>query len=236
MLGPVVFHGYGQTETGMIAMATPAELLSDPAVLASVGRPPDGRSTVHPDARRAGRRRGRAVRPHPGAGRRLLGRPGRDRRGLRRRLGPHPRPGPPGRRTATCTCSAGSGTSSSSTPTWSTPARSSGSWPPTRPSPRRTSSAAPTTCTGEAVHAFVVPAAGPRPTPAGCATWSRRPWGRRGAADRPADHRGAVGRAASRTSARCRPSAHGWSANPAGRAVALRRVRSGPADRVALRG
>jgi fatty-acyl-CoA synthase len=40
VLGPVVFHGYGQTETGMIAMATPAELLSDPAVLATVGRPP----------------------------------------------------------------------------------------------------------------------------------------------------------------------------------------------------
>ncbi|MDG6107253.1 AMP-binding protein [Dactylosporangium aurantiacum] len=40
VLGPVVFHGYGQTETGMIAMATPAELLGDPAVLATVGRPP----------------------------------------------------------------------------------------------------------------------------------------------------------------------------------------------------
>ncbi|MEV0134186.1 AMP-binding protein [Dactylosporangium sp. NPDC050688] len=40
VLGPVVFHGYGQTETGMIAMVTPAELLSDPAVLATVGRPP----------------------------------------------------------------------------------------------------------------------------------------------------------------------------------------------------
>ncbi|MCC2333530.1 class I adenylate-forming enzyme family protein [Cellulomonas wangsupingiae] len=40
VLGPVVFHGYGQTETGMIAMATPDEMLADPAVLASVGRPP----------------------------------------------------------------------------------------------------------------------------------------------------------------------------------------------------
>ncbi|MEU7870551.1 fatty acid--CoA ligase family protein [Dactylosporangium sp. NPDC049140] len=44
VLGPVVFHGYGQTETGMIAMATPAEMLADPTVLASVGRPPAGHS------------------------------------------------------------------------------------------------------------------------------------------------------------------------------------------------
>ncbi|MBF9133210.1 AMP-binding protein [Plantactinospora sp. S1510] len=40
VLGPVVFHGYGQTETGMISMVTPAEMLASPAALASVGRPP----------------------------------------------------------------------------------------------------------------------------------------------------------------------------------------------------
>ncbi|MEU8090710.1 MULTISPECIES: class I adenylate-forming enzyme family protein [Micromonospora] len=40
VLGPVVFHGYGQTETGMITMVTPAEMLASPAALASVGRPP----------------------------------------------------------------------------------------------------------------------------------------------------------------------------------------------------
>ncbi|AGL20615.1 class I adenylate-forming enzyme family protein [Actinoplanes sp. N902-109] len=40
VLGPVVFHGYGQTETGMIAMLTPGEMLADPAVLTTVGRPP----------------------------------------------------------------------------------------------------------------------------------------------------------------------------------------------------
>jgi fatty-acyl-CoA synthase len=40
VLGPVVFHGYGQTETGMIAMTTPTEMLADPATLSSVGRPP----------------------------------------------------------------------------------------------------------------------------------------------------------------------------------------------------
>ena len=40
VLGPVVFHGYGQTETGMIAMVTPGEMASSPAALASVGRPP----------------------------------------------------------------------------------------------------------------------------------------------------------------------------------------------------
>jgi fatty-acyl-CoA synthase len=34
VLGPVIFHGYGQTETGMISMATPGERLD------SVGRPP----------------------------------------------------------------------------------------------------------------------------------------------------------------------------------------------------
>ncbi|MFD6635689.1 class I adenylate-forming enzyme family protein [Micromonospora chalcea] len=40
VLGPVVFQGYGQTETGMITMMTPAEMLTSPAALASVGRPP----------------------------------------------------------------------------------------------------------------------------------------------------------------------------------------------------
>ena len=40
VLGPVIFHGYGQTETGMIAMVTPAEMASSDAALASVGRPP----------------------------------------------------------------------------------------------------------------------------------------------------------------------------------------------------
>jgi fatty-acyl-CoA synthase len=40
VLGPVVFHGYGQTETGMISMVSPAEMLASPAALASVGRPP----------------------------------------------------------------------------------------------------------------------------------------------------------------------------------------------------
>ncbi len=40
VLGPVIFHGYGQTETGMIAMVTPAEMAGSAAALASVGRPP----------------------------------------------------------------------------------------------------------------------------------------------------------------------------------------------------
>ncbi|GAB7038985.1 MULTISPECIES: class I adenylate-forming enzyme family protein [Catenuloplanes] len=39
VLGPVVFHGYGQTEAGMISMAAPEEM-ADPRVRASVGRPP----------------------------------------------------------------------------------------------------------------------------------------------------------------------------------------------------
>ncbi|SFK03437.1 class I adenylate-forming enzyme family protein [Cellulomonas sp. KH9] len=39
VLGPVVFHGYGQTETGMIAMVAPDEMRSPP-VLGTVGRPP----------------------------------------------------------------------------------------------------------------------------------------------------------------------------------------------------
>jgi len=41
VLGPVIFHGYGQTETGMIAMVTPDEMLASPTALTSVGRPPD---------------------------------------------------------------------------------------------------------------------------------------------------------------------------------------------------
>ncbi|MEE3920871.1 hypothetical protein V2I01_29930 [Micromonospora sp. BRA006-A] len=40
MLGPVVFQGYGQTETGMITMVTPADMVAHPVALASVGRPP----------------------------------------------------------------------------------------------------------------------------------------------------------------------------------------------------
>jgi fatty-acyl-CoA synthase len=40
VLGPVIFHGYGQTETGMISMVTPAEMLAHPGALASVGRVP----------------------------------------------------------------------------------------------------------------------------------------------------------------------------------------------------
>ena len=40
VLGPVMFHGYGQTETGLIAMVTPGEMASSEAALASVGRPP----------------------------------------------------------------------------------------------------------------------------------------------------------------------------------------------------
>jgi fatty-acyl-CoA synthase len=35
VLGPIVFHGYGQTETGMISMLTPSEPFAD-----TVGRPP----------------------------------------------------------------------------------------------------------------------------------------------------------------------------------------------------
>lgn len=54
VLGPVVFHGYGQTETGMISMLTPAEMLARPATLATVGRPPAAVETEIRDA--AGRR------------------------------------------------------------------------------------------------------------------------------------------------------------------------------------
>ncbi|WP_433537169.1 class I adenylate-forming enzyme family protein [Micromonospora sp. CA-249363] len=39
VLGPVLFHGYGQTETSMIAMVPPTEMMTDPATLATVGRP-----------------------------------------------------------------------------------------------------------------------------------------------------------------------------------------------------
>ncbi|MFG1606571.1 class I adenylate-forming enzyme family protein [Actinoplanes sp. NPDC049265] len=41
LLGPIVFHGYGQTETGMISMLTPAET----GHLDTVGRPPPAVST-----------------------------------------------------------------------------------------------------------------------------------------------------------------------------------------------
>jgi fatty-acyl-CoA synthase len=42
VLGPVLFNGYGQTEAGLIAMITPEELLSSPSLLSSVGKPPPG--------------------------------------------------------------------------------------------------------------------------------------------------------------------------------------------------
>lgn len=49
VLGPVVFHGYGQTEAGMISMAAPEEM-TDPRVRASVGRPPDANTVEIRDA------------------------------------------------------------------------------------------------------------------------------------------------------------------------------------------
>ncbi|MEU4238361.1 fatty acid--CoA ligase family protein [Actinoplanes sp. NPDC026619] len=39
VLGPVIFHGYGQTETGMIAMLTPSDMVVADG-LRTVGRPP----------------------------------------------------------------------------------------------------------------------------------------------------------------------------------------------------
>jgi fatty-acyl-CoA synthase len=45
VLGPVLFNGYGQTEAGLIAMITPDELLSSPSLLSSVGKPPPGVET-----------------------------------------------------------------------------------------------------------------------------------------------------------------------------------------------
>ncbi|MBH5338356.1 long-chain fatty acid--CoA ligase [Streptomyces pactum] len=39
LLGPVVHHAYGQTETGMLALLTPQELVRDPDLLDTVGRP-----------------------------------------------------------------------------------------------------------------------------------------------------------------------------------------------------
>ncbi len=42
-LGPVIFHGYGQTETGLLTMLAPSECGGGgPEVLGSVGRPLDG--------------------------------------------------------------------------------------------------------------------------------------------------------------------------------------------------
>jgi fatty-acyl-CoA synthase len=42
VLGPVVFNGYGQTETGLIAMLSPTEMQADPDRLTSVGVPLPG--------------------------------------------------------------------------------------------------------------------------------------------------------------------------------------------------
>ncbi|MFE2376895.1 class I adenylate-forming enzyme family protein [Streptomyces sp. NPDC059398] len=39
LLGPVVHHGYGQTETGMLSVLEPGELTGDPGLADSVGRP-----------------------------------------------------------------------------------------------------------------------------------------------------------------------------------------------------
>jgi acyl-CoA synthetase (AMP-forming)/AMP-acid ligase II len=42
-LGPVIYHGYGQTEAGSISMVTPGDIAADPErALASVGRPHPG--------------------------------------------------------------------------------------------------------------------------------------------------------------------------------------------------
>ncbi len=39
LLGPIVFQGYGQSETGLVSMLTPAEALASPNAMTSVGRP-----------------------------------------------------------------------------------------------------------------------------------------------------------------------------------------------------
>jgi fatty-acyl-CoA synthase len=39
VLGPVIFHGYGQSELGLISLLTPREALASQGALASVGRP-----------------------------------------------------------------------------------------------------------------------------------------------------------------------------------------------------
>ncbi|WP_222708195.1 class I adenylate-forming enzyme family protein [Streptomyces sp. PBH53] len=41
LLGPVVHHAYGQTETGMLTVLEPEELAADPGLVDSVGRPLD---------------------------------------------------------------------------------------------------------------------------------------------------------------------------------------------------
>ncbi|MER7222155.1 fatty acid--CoA ligase family protein [Streptomyces rubradiris] len=41
LLGPVVHHAYGQTETGMLTVLEPGELAADPGLADSVGRPLD---------------------------------------------------------------------------------------------------------------------------------------------------------------------------------------------------
>jgi fatty-acyl-CoA synthase len=39
LLGPIVFQGYGQSETGLVSMLTPTEALASPIAMTSVGRP-----------------------------------------------------------------------------------------------------------------------------------------------------------------------------------------------------
>jgi fatty-acyl-CoA synthase len=46
VLGPVLFNGYGQTEAGLIAIITPGELLGSASLLGSVGQPPPAVQTV----------------------------------------------------------------------------------------------------------------------------------------------------------------------------------------------
>jgi fatty-acyl-CoA synthase len=45
VLGPVVFNGYGQTETGLISLLSPVEMRAGPGRLTSVGRPLPGVGT-----------------------------------------------------------------------------------------------------------------------------------------------------------------------------------------------
>ncbi|WP_343235171.1 long-chain fatty acid--CoA ligase [Streptomyces sp. SID10853] len=50
LLGPVVHHGYGQTETGMLSVLEPEELAGDPGLADSVGRPLETVETVVRDS------------------------------------------------------------------------------------------------------------------------------------------------------------------------------------------
>ena len=103
-LGPVIYHGYGQTEVGTISMLTPGDFARCPDL--SLGRPPHPGveiSVRDDEGSRCHGQTGEIYVRSPSQMALYWGQPEETRDVLRGRLGAHPRPRPCGRGRASST-------------------------------------------------------------------------------------------------------------------------------------